>query len=309
LALIALPLAAASPGLPGCAASTHAVQPATLGTPVSSAEMEAILDRPGPVLVDTIVSADWQVTRAGLINLDDPAARAAHLTDGDEPIAIFVHVLRHPTRGTFLVDSGVSHQLATDPARSGVGVLVRSAMHLEKLRARADAASIVARQPGGVAGVLFTHLHLDHICGVPDLPAGTPLYAGPGETRQRAFMQMFSQGTVDRLLAGHRAIEEWPFSGDPSHQFAGVIDVFGDRSLFAIWVPGHSAGSTAYLARTPGGPVLLVGDASHTRWGWEHGVEPGTFSSDRARSVTSLRALRELVARHPGIQVRFGHQP
>jgi hypothetical protein len=61
--------------------------------------------------------------------------------------------------------------------------------------------------------------------------------------------------------------------------------------------------------RTPGGPILLVGDASHTAWGWRHGVEPGTFSSDQPRSADSLRRLRVLVERHPAIDVRFGHEP
>jgi hypothetical protein len=54
--------------------------------------------------------------------------------------------------------------------------------------------------------------------------------------------------------------------------------------------------------------VLLTGDACHTAWGWEHGVEPGSFSSDRSRSAASLAALKKLVARHPAIDVRLGHQ-
>ncbi len=56
------------------------------------------------------------------------------------------------------------------------------------------------------------------------------------------------------------------------------------------------------------GPVLLTGDASHTRWGWAHDVEPGTFSGDIARSAESFKKLRKLVAEHPSTDVRFGHQ-
>jgi len=33
---------------------------------------------------------------------------------------------------------------------------------------------------------------------------------------------------------------------DPSGLFAGVLDVFGDGSFWALWVPGHTPGSTAY---------------------------------------------------------------
>jgi hypothetical protein len=37
-------------------------------------------------------------------------------------------------------------------------------------------------------------------------------------------------------------------------------------------------------------------------------VEPGTFSSDLPRSVESLARMRKLVAEHPGVEVRLGHQ-
>jgi N-acyl homoserine lactone hydrolase len=74
-------------------------------------------------------------------------------------------------------------------------------------------------------------------------------------------------------------------------------------------VPGHTQGSTAYLVRSTHGPVLLTGDTSHTRWGWEHGVEPGTATVDGARNRASLLQLKALVARHPRIEVRLGHQP
>ena len=291
-----------------CAASSHATRPAALGVPISGEAMEALLDRPGPVEVETIAGADWAVTRAGLIDLDHPTARAAHLTDGDEPIQIFAHVIRHPTRGTFLIDTGVSRAIVDDPAGAGIGWLVGKAMHLEKMKLRTDTASLLAREPRPLAGVLFTHLHLDHISGLPDVPPGTPLFVGPGETSERRFLFLFSRSSIDNLLDGHQALDEYRFAPDPSGRFAGVLDLFGDGTVFAISVPGHTAGSAAYVVRTPRGPVLFTGDTCHTRWGWEHDVEPGSFSSDRPRNVASLTALRALAARHPGLDVRLGHQ-
>jgi N-acyl homoserine lactone hydrolase len=121
-------------------------------------------------------------------------------------------------------------------------------------------------------------------------------------------MNAFTRGTIDRQLEGKAGIIELAPAADPSKRFAGLLDLFGDGSVFAIWVPGHTPGSIAYLVRTPKGPVLLTGDACHTRWGWDHGVEPGEFSSDRPRSAVSLKTLQDLVARHPRIEVRVGHQ-
>jgi len=142
----------------------------------------------------------------------------------------------------------------------------------------------------------------------PTYRKNVPFYTGKGELDERGFLNFFVQGSTDRSFDGLGPSGEWRFRPDADGYFDGVVDVFGDRSLFAIWVPGHSAGSTAYLARTATGPVLMVGDACHTRFGWENGVEPGDFSSDRARSVGSLARLRKLVVAYPNIDVRLGHQ-
>jgi glyoxylase-like metal-dependent hydrolase (beta-lactamase superfamily II) len=304
----ALTATVAIAGAIGWRATTHEVTPATLGTARSSAELEAVLDQPGPVEVETLVGADWEVDRSGLINLSHPTAEHEGLKDGPEPIEIYLHVLRHPQHGTFLIDTGVEHALVDGPDGSALRGPVASVMHVEKMHVKNDTASVIAREKAPLAGVFFTHLHLDHVSGMPDVPRGTPLFIGPGEAEARAGLNFFVQPVVDRELEGHAALGTWQFEPDADGRFAGVLDVFGDATVWALWVPGHTPGSTAYLARTPSGPVLFVGDTSHTAWGWEHDVEPGAFTADQAQNAKSLHALRELESRHPGLDVRLGHQ-
>ncbi len=295
--------------LPGCAPTQHAVVQSTLGKASGSAEMERHIDEPGPVVLETINSADWAVPLSGVLNLKNPQAVQAGLKDRDEPIQVYAHVLRHPQYGNFLVDTGVAQSLVDDPAHAGVGWLVRKFMHLEKLQIRKSTEAILQDLGGKVDGVLLTHLHLDHITGMPAIPATVPLYADERELVVTGWKNMATQGTTDRLLAGKQPLQGWHFQPDPQHRFAGVIDVFGDGSVFAISVPGHTPGSVAYLVRSTQGPVLLTGDTCHTRWGWEHTVEPGDFTDDGARNLESLKALKALVAAHPKIAVRLGHQP
>jgi N-acyl homoserine lactone hydrolase len=293
----------------GAPVTSHAVVDATQGTPSGSAAMEQVMDRPGPITIESIASADWSVPLSGLLDLKRPAAVAAGLKDRDEPIKVYVHVLRHPKYGIFLVDTGISRKVVDDPGAAGVGWMVREVMHTEKLKVNKSTAEILQGLHGKLSGVFFTHLHIDHIAGMPDIPDDVPLYAAWPEATARRFKNLFVEGTSDRLLAGKRPLQQWHFRPDPQGRFEGVIDVFGDASLFAISVPGHTAGSVAYVVRTPNGPVLLTGDTSHTRWGWEHGVEPGYFTEDNARNLDNLLRLKALVARHPGIDVRLGHQP
>ena len=307
LAVFSMLLPAAALLLASCALTSHQTQPARLGTPSSLAALEAVIDQPGPIAVESVTAAHWHVPLSGLLNLDHPSARAAGLQDGEEQIQIFLHSLHHPARGLYLIDSGVQADIHGDD--SAIGGLVASVAGLDELKVQLDTRAWLKRQPAPPSGVFLTHLHLDHVMGLPDIPAGTPLYAGPGEAQASSFENLFVQGTTDRELEGHAALSEWSFPAAAAGDEQGIADVFGDGTLWALHVPGHTSGSTAFVARSPEGPVLFTGDACHTAWGWEHGVEPGTFSSDAPRSRQSLLGLRALVQRHPGIAVRLGHQP
>lgn len=295
-------------GAVGCAVSSHPAVPMAAGVPSRTKDVVNGLATPGPIELETVASVRWAVPREGLLNLDHPAAKAHHLQKGDEPIEVYFHVLRHPGKGTWLVDSGFENALRDDPSSSAMSGIVRSYMDMSKVHVDAPLGEHLAKNRIRLAGVLLTHAHLDHVGGMRDVPRDVPFYTGPGELGDRAFSNLFVQGSTDRALDGLAPAGELRMAADPDRYFDGVVDVFGDKTLFALWVPGHSPGSVAYLARTTKGPVLLVGDACHTRFGWENGVEPGEFSSDRARSVGSLARLRKLVAAYPQIDVRLGHQ-
>lgn len=296
----------------GCRVSSHPVAPAASLAPASSQpaalSLPSALASPGPIVFETVVAADWVVDRGGLINLEHPRAKAAGLAKGNEPIQIYFYALRHPTQGLFLVDTGVERALRDAPKDAAIRGLVASFIKMETLKVHQDTRSWLEAQTESVRGVFLTHLHADHVMGLPDLPQETPLYVGPGESRARAAMNAATRRTYRRLLADRPALQEWRFAPDAAGQFDGLVDIFGDGSAWAISVPGHTAGSVAYLLRTTRGPVLLVGDTCHTSWGWENEVEPGSFTADQEQNAAQLSRLRRLVAANAGIEVHLGHQ-
>jgi N-acyl homoserine lactone hydrolase len=292
----------------GCAATSHPVTDATLGFPRSSRELEAWADVPGPVAVETVVGAEWEVPRSGLIDLDDPKAVAAGLTDDPEPVLVAFHAIRHPTRGLWIVDTGAERALRDAPDAAAVSGIVADVAGIEKMKILVDTRTWIEKQREPVQGVFLTHLHIDHISGLRDVPASARVLVGPGEAAERGLLEIFLQGVVDDAFEGKRPMEEWRFEHEPGGTFEGVIDVFGDRTVWALHVPGHTPGSTAFLARTPKGPVLMVGDACHTAWGWKNAVPPGTFSEDIPKSRESLANLQRFAERHPATEVKLGHQ-
>ncbi len=285
--------------LQACGMSAHPLGPPAIGKTVDGEQMERLLEQPGPVQLQTINSADWSVPLSGLV------ARRSVLRLREQ---VYAHVLRHPTRGNYLVDTGVSQQLVDDPGKAGLGWLVRRGMGIEKMKVQKGTASILQDLGGKLSGVFLTHMHIDHISGMPDIAGDVPLYVGPTESTEKNFINLFVHGSTNQLLQGKHSLQEWAFQPEPQGRFDGIVDIFEDGSVFAISVPGHTSGSVAYLVRTAQGPVLLTGDTSHTRWGWEHTVEPGDYTRDNERNLKSLKALKALVERHPQIVVRLGHQ-
>lgn len=103
-------------------------------------------------------------------------------------------------------------------------------------------------------------------------------------------------------------MREWAFRPDAGGEFEGVLDVFGDGSVWALRVPGHSPGSTAYLVNATDGPKLVVGDAVSTRLGWDDGLPQPVPVAARAAAEASADRLRRFAARHPAVEVFLGHQ-
>jgi N-acyl homoserine lactone hydrolase len=294
----------------GCSSTTHEVVMADIGVPTSARLMESVIDQPGPITLTSITSANWTIKRSEIINLQNPIAKEKALLDAQEKIQVYAHLVKHPTRGLFMIDTGVSEEFVANPSSVGVSWVVQKVMPTHEIQVLEPTSAILQKGGGKLNGVLISHLHLDHISGLPDIAQDVPLYVGPNEATDVEWKYVVTAGSVDRLLKGRaplRSLKFWPDSDD---KFSGVLDIFGDATFFAISSPGHTSGSLAFVIRTPSGPVLLTGDTCHSRWGWDNSVEPGSFiSKDSANNLRSLLALKALVARHPAITVKLGHQP
>jgi glyoxylase-like metal-dependent hydrolase (beta-lactamase superfamily II) len=247
------------------------------------------------------------VPRSGLINLKHQEAKAEGLTDESEPIQIYFYELEHPKYGGFLIDSGVARSVAERRDDMPVKFPVTQVMSMDELVVHLDTKTYLEQRKTPLSGVFLTHLHLDHVLGLTDVPKDVPLYIGPGEAADGRLTHPLVRPTLAANLKGFGPLQEFSVWRAPGDELASV-DIFGDGSLIGIHVPGHTEGNMAFLVRSTEGPQLLTGDSCHTAWGWEHDVEPGTFNTNGKEAAESLAALRAFAERHPEMPVHLGHQ-
>jgi glyoxylase-like metal-dependent hydrolase (beta-lactamase superfamily II) len=294
--------------LAACTITSQPTQLVEVGKPSRVDAIQTALKTQGPIQFRKIVAANWATDRSGLINLDDARSKEAGLKDELEDIQIYFYVVEHPEYGRYLVDTGIESTMKENPEKSPIGGFISRFLHMDKLVIHQTTKDWIQQNPGPIKGIFLTHMHVDHIMGMPDLDPSVPIFIGPEESTQKHFKNMFVRGVTDDFLEGPRTLSELSFSAPATSDEPAVIDFFGDQSFFVLSVPGHTAGSLAFVANTGSGPQLIVGDSCHTRWGWEHNVTPGAFTEDQERNRQSLDFLKKFAQSVPELQVHLGHQ-
>jgi glyoxylase-like metal-dependent hydrolase (beta-lactamase superfamily II) len=120
-----------------------------------------------------------------------------------------------------------------------------------------------------------------------------------------------------RLLIGKADFEQTAGKDDPFGPWRGEgkaltlatadADVFGDGSVTALHLPGHTPNHLALLVKLASGPVLLSGDLYHsTEARQKRGVPP--FNTDRAQTLASMDRFEKL-AKDLGAKVIIQHEP
>jgi hypothetical protein len=95
------------------------------------------------------------------------------------------------------------------------------------------------------------------ISGVPALEPQTEFVFGKNE------LSFLARAAIANHFSGKSKFSSIDFSLAPVMAPLGrSVDLFGDGSLWAISVPGHTDDDVAYLINSAT-PVLLTGDASH----------------------------------------------
>ena len=231
------------------------------------------------------------------------------------PRPVNVYVIEH-ARGLILFDTGQDRASVTDPAYfpSGLtGFLYRRLAGFdigEQDTVTAQLATL-GYAPSDVDTAILSHLHQDHIGGLPEL-TGAELLVSAAE-----WAELSGPGPEQRgFLRGHIQLPglTWhPISPEPTRDpalapFTASLDVMGDGSLVLLPTPGHTAGSMSLLVRRAGRPpLLLAGDLTYGADILQRGQLPGV--GNRRRLAESSHKVLALAHQQKGLVVLPAHDP
>jgi N-acyl homoserine lactone hydrolase len=241
------------------------------------------------------------------LNLDPASPRQADCDHVPRDLAVLVHWVHHPRFGDFLIDTGFDDSFAKHPPYGNYTEAMQLFNWVHGVTNRqepgADLAAQLARLGVRPKAVFFTHLHPDHTGGVPALGPQTEFIFGKAEA------SFLARAAVAKDFSGKSKCLSIDFSAAPTMAPLGPsVDLFGDGSLWAISVPGHTDDDIAYLINGPQ-PVLLTGDASHFAWAFKNGVAPrGWNKAGTARGYESLGLLRAFARAYPSVKLVYGHE-
>ncbi len=271
--------------------------------PVASAKTwDETLAHPVAVSFTVLETGTLRTKRSGFINLKHRLAK--NLKNEELEVPVKAYLVKHPTRGAFLLEAGFDRLYAVRPQGSMQGLSAPFIPWSHQSQGQ-DAFSHLAADGTTLTGFFFTHLHFDHIAGAKDFPLST-LTLAAGEREPYLNIQHLIGGNH---FAQAKVLHEISFAQAGSMPpFGPAVDLFGDGSLWAISTPGHTRGHVSYLVNAQSGAVLVTGDACNLREQLSLGVGPGAFSSDLKLAQTSLEAIKTFHEKYPKVRVEVGHE-
>jgi N-acyl homoserine lactone hydrolase len=237
------------------------------------------------------------------------------LLTGNPPVKVPVpsYLVRHPSAGAILVDTGLHPSVATD-GKENFGAIASRVGH-PTLDAGTDVPAQLRERgldPNEIPVVVMTHLHIDHASAISEFPQSTFVVSEP-EWRAAAvgpqpLLNGYRRQQYDYAF-DYRTVDFDRANIDSYASFGRTFDLFGDGSIRLAFTPGHSAGHMSVICRLKENDFVIGGDATYTvaQLAGDAPLAPRPFDAHNYRR--SLQELRLLRTQFPGATITPGHDP
>jgi N-acyl homoserine lactone hydrolase len=210
---------------------------------------------------------------------------------------IHAWLIEHP-EGLLLVDAGETHAVRD---ASFAEFHVTREDELDRQLAAAGFATADVRD------VVLTHIHGDHVNGLPHVPDAT-VRASAREIR----VANSPLGRVQRLairqpLPPGFAPQPFAFDGPGVGAFTSSHSLTADGTVLAVPTPGHTSGHSAILIVQPDHHVLIGGDSAYDEAQLQDLHVDGVSPEDDV-AIATMKTILAHAARHPTVYLP-SHDP
>jgi len=237
------------------------------------------------------------------------------LLTGNPPAKVPVpsYLIRHPTAGAILVDTGLHPSVATD-GRENFGGIASRVGHPTLDAGRDVAAQLRERglDPGEIPVVVMTHLHIDHASAISEFSQSTFVVSEPewraAATGGQPLLNGYRRQQYDYAF-DYRTVDFDRANIDSYASFGRTFDLFGDGSVRLAFTPGHSAGHMSVICRLKQNDFVIGGDATYmvAQLNGDAPLPPRPFDAHNFRR--SLQELRLFRNQFPAATITPGHDP
>jgi glyoxylase-like metal-dependent hydrolase (beta-lactamase superfamily II) len=227
------------------------------------------------------------------------------------PVPAFL--IRHPSAGAILVDTGLHPSIATDgrenfgaaATRYGKPTLEPGEDVPAQLRAR-------GLDPGEIPIVVMTHLHIDHTSAISEFPDSTFIVSAAeweaAAHGSRPVLNGYRREHYDYAFE-YRTVDFDRGGIDSYASFGRTFDLFGDGSIRLAFTPGHSAGHMSVIARLAKRDFVIGGDVVYLLAQLEGRAALPPRPADAHNFRRSLQELKLFRGQFPDAVITPGHDP
>jgi len=227
------------------------------------------------------------------------------------PVPSFL--IRHPSAGAILVDTGLHPSIATDGKENFGGLGAR--VGKPDLEAGEDVPAQLRKKgldPGEIPIVVMTHLHLDHSSAISEFPNSTFVISETewesAATGPRPMLNGYRRPHFDYAF-DYRTVDFNRGGIDSYATFGRTFDLFGDGSIRLAYTPGHSAGHMSVIAHLAKHDFVIGGDTTYTQAQLEGSAPLAPRPFDAHNYRRSLQELKLFKREYPDAIVTPGHDP
>ena len=227
------------------------------------------------------------------------------------PVPAFL--IRHPSAGAILVDTGLHPSIATDGKENFGGLSNRFGK--PSLAAGEDVpAQLRGRglDPGEIPIVVMTHLHIDHTSAISEFPNSTFVVSEPEWVEATGgsggLMKGYRRQHVDYAFE-YRTVDFDRANIDSYASFGRPFDLFGDGSIRLAFPPGHSPGHISVVCRLRERDFVIGGDAMYYLDQLSGKLARPPRPADAHNFRRSLQELKLFHSQFPDAVITPGHDP